>query len=307
MISHKIPERPWQVIATDPFSWNGEEYVVAVDYYSRYFEIERLYSTTSPAVIRKLKAMFSRNGVPEKVISGNGPQYSSQEFKNFASAWDFQHTTTSPHYPQSNGLAEKTVQTAKTMLNKARAEKKDPYLSLQEYRNTPVDGYKSPAQLLMSRRLRSILPTTATHLQPQVVYQRSVRERRKQRQLQQCWYYNRNARPLPALQAGDTVRYQLENRQWKPATIVQPANTDRSYHIRTDEGETYRRNRRYLLQTKEREPQHTAEVCDRQDSQATQSSPVNTTDTEDPVTDVQTPCVTTRSGRTVKPRKVLDL
>lgn len=97
--------------------------------------------------------MFAMFGIPETLLSDNGPCYSSREFKNFARIWDFEHTTGSPLYPQSNGLAQKTVQTAKALMDKAHAQQADPYLSLLEYRNTPVDGLKSPAQLLMSRRV----------------------------------------------------------------------------------------------------------------------------------------------------------
>ena len=176
MISHPIPERPWQVIATDLFMWNNTDYIVAVDYYSRYFEVEKITSLTSNTVIKKLKAMFARFGAPQTLISDNGPCYSSQEFKDFARAWDFEHVTSSPLYPQSNGLAERTVQTAKALMDKAHAQRTDPYLSLLEYRNTPVDGLKSPAQLLMSRRLRSILPTTDKQLEPELVCYSSRQE-----------------------------------------------------------------------------------------------------------------------------------
>uniref|UniRef100_A0A671WXU4 Gypsy retrotransposon integrase-like protein 1 n=1 Tax=Sparus aurata TaxID=8175 RepID=A0A671WXU4_SPAAU len=72
MISHPIPERPWQVIATDLFMWNNTDYIAAADYYSRYFEVEKIPSLTSNTVIQKLKAMFARFGVPQTLISDNG-------------------------------------------------------------------------------------------------------------------------------------------------------------------------------------------------------------------------------------------
>ncbi|RXN20033.1 putative hephaestin-like protein 1 [Labeo rohita] len=137
-----------------------KDYLVTVDYYSRHFELDKLHSTTFAAVISKLKASFARHGIPEAVISDNGPQYSSVEFETFARTWEFLHTTTSPYHPQSNGLAEKSVHTANKLLEKAKADKSDPYLSLPEYHNSPVNGFKSPAQLLMSRHLRSTLPNT---------------------------------------------------------------------------------------------------------------------------------------------------
>uniref|UniRef100_A0A8K9X092 Gypsy retrotransposon integrase-like protein 1 n=1 Tax=Oncorhynchus mykiss TaxID=8022 RepID=A0A8K9X092_ONCMY len=165
MLPHCIPDRPWQVVATDLFTWNNEDYIVTVGHYSRYFELDKLHSTTSAAVIHKLKAAFARHGIVETLISDNGPCYKSNEFESFTKAWEFTHVTTSPHYCQSNGLAEKSVQIAKSLIDKAKADKRDPYLSLLEYDNTPVDIFKSPAQLLMSRRLRSILPSTNQQLQ----------------------------------------------------------------------------------------------------------------------------------------------
>ena len=116
-----------------------------VDCYSRYCELERMPTTTS-SVIHKMKAIFARHGIAEKVVSENGPQYAAQEFARFAREWDFSYFTSSPTYPQSNGLLEKSVHTAKQLLKKAKLEKIDPYISLLEYRNTPLDALASPAQ-----------------------------------------------------------------------------------------------------------------------------------------------------------------
>ncbi|XP_026054529.1 uncharacterized protein K02A2.6-like [Carassius auratus] len=306
MISHQIPERPWQVVATDLFMWNGDDYIIATDYYSRFFELERLHSTTSSAVIRKLKAIFARHGIPEKIISDNGPQFSSHDFKNFAIHWDFMHVTSSPHYPQSNGLAEKTVQTAKAMLSKAQADKKDPYLSLLEHRSTPVDGFKSPSQLLMSRRLRSILPMSEKQLQPQVVDQKLVNAKRKLKQATQRQYYDRTAQPLSALAQGDNVRFQQTNGRWMPATVLQPVDAHRSYLIRTHDDQVFRRNRRHLMETKE--------MASETNEPAPESmhipAPVDTGGLKENNGSMHQKAVTpqfTRSGRMVKPRDILDL
>uniref|UniRef100_A0A674NI52 Gypsy retrotransposon integrase-like protein 1 n=1 Tax=Takifugu rubripes TaxID=31033 RepID=A0A674NI52_TAKRU len=190
MMSHQIPDRPWQAVATDLFTWNNDNYIITVDYYSRYFKLDKLHSTTGPTVIRKLKAAFSRHGVPQTVVLDGGPQYSCKEFDTFAKEWEFTHITSSPYYPRSNGLAEKAVHIAKSLMEKAKADKRDPYLSLLEYRNTPVDNFKSPAQLLMSRRLRSILPNTHKQLQPEVVNHGDVYTRRIQQQQHQKKYYD---------------------------------------------------------------------------------------------------------------------
>ena len=83
MIAHKLPERPWQNVATDLFTLDNEHYLIVVDYYSRYFELERMPTTTSSAVINKRKAIFARHGIPEKLVSDNGPQFSAQELAFF--------------------------------------------------------------------------------------------------------------------------------------------------------------------------------------------------------------------------------
>lgn len=307
LISHNIPERPWQIVASDLFTWKGEEYMVVVDYYSRYFELDRLHSTTSGSVIRKIKAVFARHGVPEKLISDNGPQYSSQEFKSFAASWDFEHVTSSPHYPQSNGLAERTVRTVKSILDKAHTQKTDPYLSFLEHRNTPVDGFKSPAQLLMSRRLRSVLPVTNYHLKPRVTSWRAVQATRKKKQATQKLYYDRCAKPLSTLQPGDNIRYQQETGMWKPAVVVQPAETERSYIIRTGEGQTFRRNQRHLINTQTHPPAAAAEPAYDQPTtpQSYPSEPTSEGTSAPHISENILP--TTRSGRVIKPRDILDL
>ena len=96
-----------------------------------------------------MKFIFSRFGIPEEFRSDNGPQYNSVEVEEFAREWRFMHNPSSSKYPQRNALAERTVQTVKNLLTKAKKAGRDPYLAMLEYRTTPVDGFASPAQLLM--------------------------------------------------------------------------------------------------------------------------------------------------------------
>lgn len=303
MMPHRIPDRPWQVVGTDLFTWNNQDYIVTVDYYSRFFELDRLHSTTSAAVVHKLKAAFARHGIPETIVSDNGPQYKSKEFEAFAKSWEFIHVTSSPHYPQSNGLAERTVKTAKALMDKAKADRRDPYLSLLEYRNTPVDNFKSPAQLLMSRRLHSILPSTSQQLQPEVVSLKEGHARRVQRQQHQKRYFDRSARLLPPLRSGESVRLQ-EHGHWRPAVVIQQADTARSYHVRTPDGQVYRRNRKHLRDTKEEHGQASNSPPDTED---TEHSPVTNTPELSDDSEAHSASYHTRSGREVKPRVILDL
>jgi hypothetical protein len=118
LMSHDVPSRQWEKIGVDLFQLDGKDYLVTVDYFSNFFELDRLEKTTASAVIRKLSYHFARYGIPCTVVSDNGPQFSSEEFVKFARDYDFEHCTSSPHYPKSNGKAESAVKTAKTLLKK---------------------------------------------------------------------------------------------------------------------------------------------------------------------------------------------
>ena len=114
-----LPDYPWQVVGTDLFELKGMQYLLVIDYFSRYPEVIKMSSTTSKSTIAALKSVFSRHGIPEVVRSDNGPQYNSQEFTSFTEVYNFRHVTSSPLYPQSNGQAERSVQTVKKILRQS--------------------------------------------------------------------------------------------------------------------------------------------------------------------------------------------
>lgn len=190
-------------------------------------------------------------------------------------------------------------------MDKAHAQRTDPYLSLLEYRNTPVDGLKSPAQLLMSRRLRSILPTTDKQLEPEVVCRSTVCSRREICQERQKLYYDKTARTRPALPAGATIRFQLPSGKWEPATVIDSAGTPRSYSILTDEGHVLRRNKRHLI----RSESSTDREAPTRDPDPENAEPMTMQQGTEGLSGLKEPLniTTTRSGRTVKPRDRLDL
>uniref|UniRef100_A0A3B3RV52 Gypsy retrotransposon integrase-like protein 1 n=1 Tax=Paramormyrops kingsleyae TaxID=1676925 RepID=A0A3B3RV52_9TELE len=242
---HDMPDRPWAKVGTDLFTFDNKDYLITVDYYSNFWEIDYLTDTKSATVIRKLKGHFARQGIPDIVISDNGPQFSSQEFQKFSHHWAFLHKTSSPGYPQSNGKAESAVKTAKRLMLKARMSRQDPYLAILDHRNTPTHGLStSPAQRLLSRRTRTLLPTKTSLLQPKI--QDSVRELTTNQQ-RQLTYYNRSAKDLDMLKQGDPVRIQPfePHKIWRKGTVVEPIDL-RSYSIQLDSGGVIRRNRRHL-------------------------------------------------------------
>ena len=165
LMPSKFPDLPWQKVASDLFVWNGVQYLLVIDYFSRYVEIAKLSGESSANVIKHLKSIFARHGIPQELVTDNGPQYSSREFSKFAETFGFIHITSSPKFPRSNGEAERGVQTIKNLLKKSD----DPYLALLIYRSTPLpNATYSPAELLMSRKLRTNLPILNRDLKPKV-------------------------------------------------------------------------------------------------------------------------------------------
>ena len=143
--------------------------------------------------------MFSRHGIPQMVRSDNGPQFISTEFKKFAKEWGFQHVTSSPHYPQSNGMAERHVKTAKALLTKAQLSGQDPFLMMVEAKNIPVKNGSSPAQLLTGRRFRSVLPVAPQQLRIKPINHDAFHDQQQVMKEKQVKYFNKRKRKLPSL------------------------------------------------------------------------------------------------------------
>ena len=81
LINHPVPVLPWATVGADNFDWNNHQYLVMVDSYSGWFEMDLLPDSSSRTVISKMKRLFSTHGIPEKLLSDNGRQFVSREFE----------------------------------------------------------------------------------------------------------------------------------------------------------------------------------------------------------------------------------
>ena len=148
-----------------PTELNGSTYLLVVDYrsdLSAFTEIAELSNTTSASIVNHTTSMFARHGISAVVVTDNGPQYASDTFRRFATAWGFLHAS-SPRFPQSNGESERAVKTLKCLLAKCD----NPYDTLVAYRSTPLNNGYSPAEPLMGRKLRTPIPLIPASLEPQ--------------------------------------------------------------------------------------------------------------------------------------------
>ncbi|GFO38464.1 endogenous retrovirus group k member 11 pol protein [Plakobranchus ocellatus] len=153
LLTHGVPPRPWQKVGSDIFSISGTNYLVTVDYFSTFIEVDYLQDIASATVIHKLKHQFARHGIPEIFIS--------DKFAQFASEWKFRHTRSAPGNKKADGAAEAAVKVIKNMMIKCRKSNEDPYIELLNLRKKPAENLAiSPVQRLMSRRKQTIIPAT---------------------------------------------------------------------------------------------------------------------------------------------------
>ena len=299
LLQHEIPTGPWETVGTDLFSIENHNYLIIVDYYSKYPVVKRLPEPSpSSVVIAITKQVFAEHGIPTKVVSDNGPHFASTQYRDFAKTWDFKHVTSSPHYPRSNGFVERQIQTIKHVIKKTKQAGEDIEMGLLSLRATPVDNkLPSPAELLFQRRVRANLPC---HIQNKNSNRDQVYEQLQQRQNNQKFYHDRSAKDLPLLRQGAQVTIQdPATGKWNPGIVKDRCHEPRSYQIENENGNVVRRNRQQIRSTE----QTILEDMDTPKTIDTEDSPKSTENSEAIVT--QATPYKTRSGRLVqKPRRL---
>ncbi|KAJ0179821.1 hypothetical protein K1T71_004412 [Dendrolimus kikuchii] len=283
IIHHNYKLLPWNKVGIDLFDFDGKKYLIVVDYFSKYVELALLNNSSNAiSVITQLKSIFSRHGIPEIMITDNGPPFNSKDFEMFAKDWNIKLIKSSPYLSRSNGMIERTIGTVKHILNKCKADNTDSYIALLMYRNTPKQSGYSPSQLCMSRCLRTKIPVTDTQLTPSLVDMTKLTNNIEKQKRYSTLYYNKNTKSLSDLQVGDNIYFKHKPQgSWVPGRITQVGNEPRSYIIQSPEG-TFRRNREHIIKP----------VTSVTDSVAPEKE-----------TNVSQLPKTTRSGRIIKPPK----
>ena len=176
LIPWNWPTRPFQRIHLDFFQKGSDHFQAVIDSHSKWLEVKHMSSTTTERTVDELRLIFAQHGLPEEVVSDNGPQFISNEFSEFMSKNGVKHTLVPPYHPQYNGAAERSVRVVKEALvkqvlegNRARSLKHRLADFLLRYRTTPhsTTGI-SPAELLMKRRLRKRLSLVKPTLAPAI-------------------------------------------------------------------------------------------------------------------------------------------
>ena len=237
LMTPELPSRPWSIVAQDLFSLGDENYLITVDAYSGFWEVNRLNNTHAKTVILKSKQHFARYCIPDEVHSDNGPQFEYEAYANFTGEWRFLHNSSSLYHSQANGLAESAVKTAKNLIRKTNKSSGDLWLNFLDYRNTPTEAMSSSsAQRLMSRRTKTTLPIAQQLLEPEVppdVEKKMILKCRKAKKR-----LDKGAKELPELVIGKSVRVKpvdKKSKVWKRGDCVGKVSP-RSYLVDIDGG-----------------------------------------------------------------------
>ena len=317
LMQHELPRGPWVKLGMDMFSIGDDEYLLIGDYFSKYPIVKKIAKpVTSQAVVKVTKETFGLFGIPECVMSDNGPHFVGYPFKELMTQFGIQHDTSSPRYAQSNGFIENVVGTVKKVLLKCYETRQDVDFALLNLRTTPIGpSQPSPAEILFGRLLNNTIPS---HFQPR--NQDNVKMYLDLKRTQQKRYYDAHARnsSFPALHPGQQVTLQDNRGMWRPAT-VESQFAERSYNLSTPQGSFLRRNRRAIrdsqievekegrgtIQNTTLQPESESEAVATQKPSAQDTVPTGNFASTATPSRTGRGTVTTRAGRDVKPPSYL--
>ena len=245
-------------LATDLFEFQGKIYLLAVDYFSRWIEVYELKEMSSKSVICKMKNMFSRFGVPDKVRSDNGGCYASEAFFLFSKEYGFEHCTSSPRYPESNGLAERSVKIIKRLWEKSEDFNK----SIMIYRATPLESGQSPAELLMKRKIHTGLPS----VKPNEIEDFERRDAKLKARQKRNFDERKRVTELKSLEPGTNVWIKTNPLDGASGTVINDADEPQSVIVQRGD-KLIRRNRKHLTELPNEETSNEASNSSKESSE----------------------------------------
>lgn len=248
LIPHEIPNFPFEKVACDILYYRGTDYLVVTDFYSKWIELTKLKEKTATATNNELIKIFAQFGYPHIVIADNMP-FGSFQSKEFSKENDIKIINSSPNYPKSNGMAERSVQICKNILKKSKTEH-DIYKSLLAYRTTPTKYMQySPAQLLQNRNLRTNIPMHVNKFNPKACV--DVDKQLKRKQTVTKTYYDKQTKHRPPFEINEKIQF-LNNNKWERGIIIAICREPRSYIVQSER--RYRRNDNHIKKYYENEP-----------------------------------------------------
>jgi len=235
MIERDLAERPWEKIGADFFHLRGKNFLLVIDYFTKYVEMEEMSTSTSLEFVHQaLQKIYSRHGLPDQLITDRGPPFNSYKFKEINSEYNIFHDPSSPKYPKSNGLIERTVQTIKTSMKKAMDEGKNYFNVILNHNSTPHNDLPSPAELLFGRRIKTNNIIHPDLLKPKYSIEKAINQQQVNKKKQKK-YYDQHVKKLSQSVIKFGFKKILNLSGWKEKSSVLIIKTDPIfYKLRTE-------------------------------------------------------------------------
>jgi transposase InsO family protein len=168
------PSEPWKRVHIDfagPFL--GKMYFLAIDAHSKWPEVFEMNQTTTARTITVLRHLFATYGLPDQIVSDNGPQFTAEDFAAFMQANGVRHIRCSPYHPSSNGAVERFVRTFKQTMTAGNRDGRTTQHRLENfllsYRTVPHATTKvAPCTLFLGRSIRTRFDLLKPNLERQV-------------------------------------------------------------------------------------------------------------------------------------------
>ena len=215
-------------------------FLILIDAHTKWIEVCKMKFITSSVTIERLRSIFATHGLPKLIVTDNATTFTSAEFQEFLRLNGIINKTSAPFHPQTNGLAERAVQTFKNAMKKMSDGSIDTKISrfLFSYRNTPQSTTgTSPAQLLFHRRPRSHLDL----LHPDLNSYIQIKQSKQKEQ------YDSNKK-LRQFKSGEKVfvRNFLQGPKWLPGIICSSSGPT-SYNVELSDQRVVRKHIDHLI------------------------------------------------------------
>ena len=239
--AHEVPQEPWERITMDYFYMNGRLYILICDYFSKFSFLFQVKTTSFANLKDHLEELFSVEGIPDEIMSDNGPPFNGKEFSSYLTGLGIRHTTSSPNYPRSNGFIERQIQTVKRLIEKTNSSRRSHQEALTGLRAQPLgDGLPSPSEILHGRSLvtRKASPVDLTAVRQSLIALQAKYTKSHDKA--------RRSKTQRTLVIGEEVYFLSGKNEWQIGIVTGTTDTGRSNNILTDEGTSLRRNRSHL-------------------------------------------------------------
>ena len=248
---HEVPPRPWIKIGVDFFQDHlGKKHLIVADYFSKFPYVFPVASAHHFKTITHLRELFAAEGIPAIVMSDNRPPFNGEEFRQFAHEFDFMHTTSSPHFHQSNGFIKAMVKKVKNAYKKTDGSPNAQAQALLQLCDTPIMAdLPSPAEILHGHPAQgTVLSRPSKCVNIRQIWQKLIQLQEKQKE---NFDKAHRAKDLHVLKVKEQVQF-FPNKQgtgpvkWITGTVTEILECGCLYMVQAPNSRVYRRNRAHL-------------------------------------------------------------